>query len=160
LTARKKAAAGGSAEPAGNGGASSALVGRRSEPFSFRVEESKVREFARAVLDPFAEQADPPVPPTFPMYGVSDFERRFFFETLRLDRRRTLNAGQEYRYERPLRIGDVVHCEAVVSDEYAKTGTNGPLRFVVIETRMSDGEGRLIVTSVATLVETPGQGRR
>jgi hypothetical protein len=136
------------------------LVGVRSDSFSFLVEISKVREFARAVLDPFAEMSVPPVPPTFPMYGVADFERRFFFDVLGLDRARTLNAGQEYYYHRPLRVGDVVHCEAVVTDEYTKSGRRGELRFIVIETSMRGGDGEPILTSTATVVETsaPPQG--
>lgn len=131
------------------------LVGIRSEPFQFVVERSKVVEFARAVFDPGAGNEDPHVPPTFPMYGVADFERHFFFDVLHLDRMRTLNGGQEYVYHRPLRIGDRLECRGRVSEEYDKQGgRGGNMHFIVIEIEMRDAaSGELVVESRATAVE-------
>ena len=130
------------------------LVGATAPPFRFAVDASKVRDFARAVRDPHAEDETPPVPPTFPMYGVADFERSFLFDVLKLDPPRTLNAGQHYTYHRPLRIGDRLTCTARVSEDYERQGgRGGTMRFVVVEVEMRDETGALVVVSKATAVE-------
>jgi hypothetical protein len=140
-------------------GAVMSLVGTKSEPFRFVVEEAQVRAFSAAVFDSHGDDAIAPVPPTFPMLGVADFERGFLFDVLRLDRTRTLNAGQEYDYARPLKVGDRLLCVGTVTQDYEKQGRRGGrLRFVVVEVEMRDEQtGELVVTSRATAVET-GEG--
>ncbi len=134
------------------------LVGTESEPFEFVVEEGKAREFSAAVLDPLGKDEPASVPPTFPMLGVADFESHFLFNVLRLDRTRSLNAGQEYTYMRPLRPGDRLKCVGRVSEDYEKKGKRGGvMRFVVVDVEMRCMEtGSLVVTSRATSVVTEG----
>ena len=132
------------------------LIGRSAPEFRFEIERSKVREFARAVYDEHAGEEFPPVPPTFPIYGVAAFEPDFLFRVLGLDRKRLLNGGQEYEYARPLRIGDRLICRPRVVEDYHKTGRRGGrMRFVVIEIEMRDeASGETVVVSRSTVIET------
>lgn len=134
------------------------LVGIESEPFEFVVEEGKVREFSAAVFNPLEKDEPAFVPPTFPMLGVADFEHHFLFDVLHLDPTRSLNAGQEYTYTRPLRPGDRLNCVGRVSEDYEKKGKRGgTMRFVVIDVEMRCAEtDNLVVTSRATSVVTEG----
>ncbi len=134
------------------------LVGIRSDPFRFVVEAGKVREFARATYDPGWTHHPPAVPATFPMAGVAEFERHFLFTVLRLDPLRCLNAGQEYRYRRPLRIGDELTCSAKVVEDYRKQGKRGGgMRFIVFEIEMrEEGTAAIVLTSRATTVVVEG----
>lgn len=134
------------------------LVGIQSEPFEFVVEEAKVREFSAAVFNRIGKDQPASVPPTFPMLGVADFEHHFLFDVLHLDRTRSLNAGQEYTYTRPLQVGDRLTCVGRVSEDYEKSGKRGgTMRFVVIDVEMRCSEtNELIVTSRATSVVTEG----
>jgi hypothetical protein len=140
--------------------AKDSLVGTRAPDFFFDVERSKVREFARAVYDDHAGDEIPPVPPTFPMYGVADFERSFLFDVLKLDRKRCLNGGQEYDYARPLRIGDRVRCSARVTEDFWKEGRRGGrMRFVHFEIDMTDAAtGEPILRSRALTIVTAAEG--
>jgi len=138
----------------------SALIGRTGPPWRFPVEWSKVWEFARAVHDPHREGPDLPVPPTFPAYGLSAFETLFASTEAGLDLRRVLHSEEEYEYQRPLRIGDVLICQTRIVDDYRREGRRGgTLRFLVTETEMREERtGELVVRSRTTMVETARAG--
>ncbi len=131
------------------------VVGREGEPWRFPVEWSKVWEFARAVHDDRAMDEPLPVPPTFPAYGLNAFETMYGSRAAGFDMRNVLHAEEEYVYERPIRVGDVLRCRTRVVDEYVKEGRRGGrMRFVVTETEMRDEEtGELVVTARTTMLQ-------
>ena len=101
------------------------MSGEVLEEWDYRVEEGKVREFARAVRDPGWQDKVPTPPPTFPIVISSDFIERLVTRYLDIDRSRTVHGEERYEYFRPIRVGDVLRCSGrIVSDE-AKTGRRG-----------------------------------
>jgi hypothetical protein len=122
------------------------------------VEAGASRAFARAVRDDHAAADE--VPPTFPISLTAECTHRLINEVLRLDRRRTLHGEQEYEYLRPLRVGDRLHCQARIVEDYVKQGRRGgAMRFIVWEAEMRDAAtGELIVRERSLAIETaPGE---
>ena len=128
--------------------------------WTFPVDWSKLREFARAVHDDHADGDPLLAPPTFPVYVTSDYIERLVVEELRLDRRRTVHGEQEYEYLRPLKAGDRLVCRARIVEDYVKEGKRGGrMRFIVCETEMRDAAtGELVARERATSIETAPSG--
>jgi hypothetical protein len=120
------------------------------------VEWGKVREFARAVHDPGGETEPPVPPPTFPVVLNAAFIEHMIVDILKLDRARTVHGEQEYEYNRPLEVGDVIRCKArVASDSVKKGKRGGAMRIVVSEIEMSDAAtGEIIGYERSTAIET------
>jgi len=130
-------------------------IGLTGEPWRFPVEWSKVWEFARAVADDHVGGEDMPVPPTFPAYGLCAFETMYGSRAAQLDMHRVLHAEEQYRYVRPLRVGDRLVCQTRVISDYTREGRRGgTMRFVVTETEMRDERTRdLVVVARTTMVQ-------
>jgi hypothetical protein len=120
------------------------------------VEWGKVREFARAVMEPGNGSDHPAVPPTFPVVLNAGFIERMVVDILKLDRSRTVHGEQEYEYLRALRAGDVVRCRArILSDSRKQGKRGGEMRIVVAEIEMSDAAtGEIIGFERSTAIET------
>src|SRR3989442_13631634 len=91
-------------------GLSSDLIGRESDVVLFEVERGAIRKFADAVQDqtPACVRGDL-APPTFP----TTF--RMTIPGLTFDLARVLHGAQEYRYERPIRAGDLLRSRVRVA---------------------------------------------
>jgi hydroxyacyl-ACP dehydratase HTD2-like protein with hotdog domain len=88
-------------------------------------------------------------PPTFP----TTFNFRLPIPSLRaIDPARFIHGEQEYVYERPLRAGDRVTCQAKVASVTEKETKLGTARFVLVETEARDDGGALVFTGRATLL--------
>jgi hypothetical protein len=133
----------------------SELKARAPDVWYFTVEAAKVREFAEAVFESHRCSDLPPVPPTYPIYGLAEMQHHFFFRVLNLERARVLNGGQEFEYRRPLRIGDRLACTGRIADEYVKEGKRGGrMRFIVLDIDMVDAtNGELVGRSRSTVIE-------
>ena len=120
------------------------------------VEWGKVREFARAVHDPHADQEPPVPPPTFPVVLNAAFIEQLVLKIAKLDRRRTVHGEQEYEYLRPLRVGERVRCRArIIEDRLKKGKRGGAMRVVVSEVEMSsEATGEVIGYERSTAIET------
>lgn len=135
-----------------------------SDPeWEYVVEDSKVRDFADAVHDPFAAAVPPRPPPTFPVCATVEYVTRLIVEQLKLDRRQVVHGEQEYEYMRPLRVGDRLRCRARVVRDFTKPRPlGGHLRFVVTETDMRDAiSGELVLRERSTaivIMPAAGQG--
>ncbi len=128
--------------------------------FEVRVEQGKIREFARATMssNPAYQQDNAVIPPTFLTTAG------FFWQTAEskaaaahgLDPRRTLHAEQEYVFHGELpRAGAVLTASSRVTDRYQKEGRRGgALTFVKIVTEFRDPAGRLVAEQRTTAVET------
>jgi hypothetical protein len=139
-------------------------VGRTIGPWTHEVTTTGVRAFARGAGydDPryYADGAIP-APPCFlgtPVYrpGASD-------ETFsgprgtgyrpRFGMTRSLDAGTEITYERPLRAGDVLQVtDRVVAAEVKHGRTLGTMVVVTSEVEARDADGALVATERTTII--------
>ena len=128
-------------------GLSSDLIGRESETVLFEVERGAIQKFADAVQDqtPACVRGDL-APPTFP----TTF--RMTIPGLTFDLARVLHGAQEYRYERPLRAGDRVHCRVRVADVYQRKGRLGEMTFLILVMDGSDDSGNPIFSGTTTAI--------
>jgi hypothetical protein len=128
-------------------GLSSDLIGRESETVLFEVERGAIRKFADAVQDQTPECVRGDLaPPTFP----TTF--RMTIPGLTFDLARVLHGSQEYRYERPLRAGDRVHCRVRVADVYQRKGRLGEMTFLILAMDASDESGNPIFSGTTTAI--------
>lgn len=136
------------------------IIGLKSSVFTFEVTAERVRQFAAAIGDTNPLYHDEAyakttvhqgliAPPTFPVVVAGANEEGF---DLGLDQRRMLHGEQEFIYERPIRVGDVLTCQSLVSDVYEKEGKNGVMEFIILDTKMTDAQGELVVTSRMNIV--------
>ncbi len=108
------------------------------DEWQFTVEAGKVREFARAVMQPNWATTEI-APPTFPMVASAGFVERLVSGLLALDRSRTVHGEQAFTYARPMRAGDHLRCRArLVSDERKQGRRGGMMRVVVTEVEYAD----------------------
>jgi len=128
-------------------GLSSDLIGRESETVLFEVERGAIQKFADAVQDQTPECVRGDLaPPTFP----TTF--RMTIPGLTFDLARVLHGSQEYRYERPLRAGDRVHCRVRVADVYQRKGRLGEMTFLILVMDGSDDSGNRIFSGTTTAI--------
>ncbi|MFN8217103.1 MAG: MaoC family dehydratase N-terminal domain-containing protein [Solirubrobacterales bacterium] len=133
--------------------------------FELPVWENKARELALALRDPNPLWLDPaaaaaaglpanPAPPTFPVmqaWRVSVEELQAIGP--RIDYARALHAGQAFAYERPLRVGEVLHGRCECQGVTRREGRSGAMSFVTYRTAYADAAGAPVATSDYTLVE-------
>ncbi|WP_144906041.1 FAS1-like dehydratase domain-containing protein [Halobellus captivus] len=141
----------------------------------FNIEAGKVEEFARAIKDDNlvfrSEQAAReqgyekiPVPLTylrvasFPRYRPEGmkvgFEGRHAFN-LGFDPSRSVHGEQEYRFERPIYVGDTLTGITTFKDISQKEGSRGgTMTFATFETAFQDESGDHVATERTTLIET------
>ena len=128
-------------------GLSSDLIGRESETVLFEVERGAIQKFADALQDQTPECVRGDLaPPTFP----TTF--RMTIPGLTFDLARVLHGSQEYRYERPLRAGDRVHCRVRVADVYQRKGRLGEMTFLILVMDGSDDSGNPIFSGTTTAI--------
>ena len=126
---------------------SSDLIGRESDVVLFEVERGAIRKFADAVQDqtPACVRGDV-APPTFP----TTF--RMTIPGLTFDLARVLHGAQEYRYERPIRAGDLLRCRVRVADVYRRHGSLGEMTFLILAIEGTDESGRPVFTGTTTAI--------
>jgi acyl dehydratase len=142
-----------------------AIIGKPISKSTVVIERGPVANFATAVCDSNPAYRDPgaaraagldriPVPPTFPFVMTTWGE---FPEDQSADRPTgsamgevigTLMAGggiilhgeQEFTYQRPVSVGDVLVGEGTIIDAYAKESKGRTMTFIVTETVWTDAE--------------------
>lgn len=136
----------------------------------FEIEAGKVAEFARCIGDdnPVYHDEDAarqqgfraiPAPLTFTRVAVFPRYRppggsRLGFE-LGFDVRREIHGEQEYEFERPVFVGDVLEGETTLTDASQREGARGGMMtFATLETEYRDSSGDLVVTERSTVIET------
>ncbi|MGH2725780.1 MAG: MaoC family dehydratase N-terminal domain-containing protein [Actinomycetota bacterium] len=125
------------------------------------VEQGKIREFAKSILDdnPAYESEDPPAPPTFTMamahWPAPKGGRNESLSKLGLDMLRILHAGQEFEYLGEIKVGDKLSTRSRISDVYEKEGKRGgSLTFVTSETTFTNQRGEDVLIARNILVQT------
>jgi acyl dehydratase len=125
-------------------------IGDASEPTVFDVEKGAIVRMAEAIGDAQPAYLDgSAAPPTFP----TTFNFRLPIPSLRaIDPARFIHGEQEYAYERPLRAGDRITCQARIVDVTEKETKLGTAHFVVVETEGVDDAGERVFTGRATAI--------
>ena len=142
------------------------LLGLELQPYSFPVEEGKIREFALAIGDPnpiyFDEEAarkegfdGTPVPLTFlqviDMWGGYTFDEKT--KLLGLNPVKVLHGEQEYEFLGDIYAGDVLTVHGKVVDVQVKEGASGGMNFIKTENRYVNQNGTTVAVSRNTTIE-------
>jgi hypothetical protein len=125
-----------------------AAVGRKSANHSYLASEEKLRAFCAAVGAPYRGEA----PPTFmTVFRQAEFE---LLDQMGIPLRSVLHADQEFRYSEPIRPGDEIEYQAVVSRAFEKTGSSGAMRFLVFDTEVhiKRDQGNLVAGNSKTTI--------
>ena len=131
----------------------SRLIGTELGEVTFPVEEGKIREFAKAVLDDGNDGVTPT--PTF-------LQTTIFWEPeggpalpdLGLDYLRVLHGEQEFEYLAPIRAGDRLTATSRIGDVYEKQGRRGgAMTFVVFENEYRNQRGEKVAVSRMVVLE-------
>lgn len=132
-------------------------VGREFPPFTYRVEEVKAREFARAIGDEL--RADPSgrfVAPLGMIFFVSVQDSDRFFEELGIRWDKALFGGSRFTYQRPLFTGDVLQGVTRVSGYSERGQDDGKMGFLVMTTEYRDHTGEPVMLEESTTVVRGG----
>lgn len=130
--------------------ADKSLIGRRLPPVRAKVEPGRLRSF-RCTIGA-ALPADPVAPPTY-LFALEMLEAErplAFIEDLDVDIAAVLHSEQSFIYHAPVRAGDDILLESVVSDVFEKKG--GALLFIVQRTRATNQDGLHVADVSRTLV--------
>lgn len=128
-------------------------AGRAYPPTApYEVTRGKVAEFAVAVGEQVpAEEAHPVAPPTFAAVVTNAAWGAMFADPeLELRLSRVVHADQQFRYARPLRVGDVV--TAMLRIE--KVRVRGATEIVSVEVAVDDALGQPVLSAASTFVHT------
>lgn len=130
------------------------LVGYQFEPYTYKVELGKVKEFAQAIGDPNpAYFSGGALPPTFPtvveMWGGVDFFK--LINELGLNLPKVLHGEQEYEYFAKVSPGDTLTVNSVVT----KTSQKAGMKFVTVESDFHNQRGELVWKGKSMLIERP-----
>lgn len=123
--------------------------------WSYKVEEGKVREFARAVHAPVRHDGPVVVPTTFPVVASAQFIERLIVDHLRLDRSRAVHGEESYEYFGAIEPGDTLLCSARVLSDTVKEGRRGGrMRIMSIAIDyVSERSGALVCRQTTTSIE-------
>lgn len=134
------------------------LVGKRSEEVVNPIERGAVRNFAISIGDEHPIFVDEEYGKNS-RYGKNiapvTFPRTLNFgtiEELNLPNQGLIHGEQSFHYERPLYVGENVHCYTEVTDYYEKTGRSGTMGFLVREENGNDEEGNLVFRSRSVII--------
>ncbi len=118
-------------------------IGYRLAPFTVTVNAEHLRRFAAAIGELEAGVESDLAPPTYlkVIEGEGNSSREII-AALGIDLRRVLHVEQEFEYGEPLRGGDQVTVERVVTDIYDRKG--GALEFVVVDSTMHNSTGAFV----------------
>lgn len=123
------------------------LIGRESDEVIVEIERGAIRRFAEAVGDTTdACLRGDVAPPSFPT------TIRIPVPGLTYDLARVLHAGQEYRYQRPIRAGDRLRCRSRLQDVYQREGRIGAMTFFIIDVDGRDENDEPVFTGRSTVI--------
>ena len=123
-------------------------------PFTEVVDVARVARFQISVEDSNIQD----VPPTFlTVFRKPEFD---LFQSLGVELKRVLHAEQEYRFERPLKIGEELTYQCRLANVLEKKGAQSFLSFLVIETEFFSGheagtQARVAFSKTTVVVREP-----
>ena len=137
------------------------------------IEAGKVAEFANAIQNPNPVYRDEeaaraqghdaiPAPPTFlmtkqfPRYRPDGLPEGPPFD-LGFELARVLHGEQEFEFDRPVYVGDVLTGVSTLADVYQRDGgKGGTMTFAVVETDYTDQDEAYVATDRMTIIEQGG----
>jgi acyl dehydratase len=144
------------------------LIGKDLDEFPLPVERSKVREFARALLDddPVYQDADAakdagfgdiPAPLTFAVAAGHFREDLAVFESCGFDIKRMLHGESSWEYLAPVSVGDELTARRRVVDVATRPGKRGgDMTLVTYEIEFVNQHGDTVVRQRDVLIQTGG----
>ena len=133
------------------------MIGTKLDEFEFPVERGKIKEFARAVLNPHPAYLDReaaremgfddvPAPVTyagtFSHHVTSDDAVMDGMKKLGMDPALSVHGEVEFIHYRPVCAGETLHCELVIGNIYEKEGKRGgSMTFVEMDANFTDAQG-------------------
>jgi N-terminal half of MaoC dehydratase len=125
-----------------------ALVGKSYQPSVHEVTAEAVEAFAQAVGDPcYSERGEVPI--TFGTVVATDALRPALHDPeLGLDATGRVHGGQEFEFNRPIRVGDRLTAIAHVEDVYKKRSLN----FGVLRVEVHDRSGEPVFSVRSTMI--------
>ncbi|GAX88444.1 MaoC family dehydratase N-terminal domain-containing protein [Effusibacillus lacus] len=142
------------------------FIGQEFEPYTFQVEQGKIKEFVQAIGDgnPIytdREQAvaagfrDVTVPPTFAtvidLWGGRDFFQ--ICEALELNPLKVLHGEQEYEYLVEINPGDEITARSKVTHAVSKPSSSGGMNLLTMETVYTNQRGETVLIARSTVIE-------
>lgn len=124
------------------------LIGRESESIALKIRPEDVRRFAEAIGVRF----DDHVPATFVGTLI-----QANIPGVELPIPGMIHGEQKITYHRPLYVGDSLTYKKCIKDVYERSGKQGTMTFVVIETSGYDLTGELVFSS-SSVVIAPAKG--
>lgn len=131
-------------------------VGVESDPVVYTVEKGHIRRFAEAIGDDnplFADEAEARKSQYDGIIATPTFTRAFFARgdddegvTREGTDVKVLDAGSEWEYFHPIRVGDTITVTTKVADTYQKDGRIGMMTFDVRETIYKNQLGQVVIT--------------
>lgn len=121
-------------------------VGYRIPTFEVAVDAARIQRFREAIGcdSPLSDPNEAPATFMKVVEGEGNSSRQIV-TALGIDLRRVLHAEQEFEYGRPIRGGDRILVDRVVSNIYDRN--DGALDFVVIDSTLRTPDGLLVGTS-------------
>jgi acyl dehydratase len=144
------------------------MIGHELDRFPLPVESSKVREFARALLDEdpiyqdngAARQAGfegIPAPLTFAAASSHYRDDLPQFEQLGLDLKRLLHGESSWEYLAPVRVGDQLVASRRLADVTTRAGKRGgDMTVCTFETEYVNQHGTSVIRERTVVIETGG----
>jgi acyl dehydratase len=144
------------------------VIGQELDEFPLPVESSKVREFARALLDddPIYVDGDAasaagfdgiPAPLTFAAAASHYKEDLPLFERLGMDLRRVLHGESSWEYISEVKVGDQLHARRRLADISTRPGKRGgEMTFYTFETEFINQRGDPVIRQRDVVIQTGG----
>ena len=144
------------------------MIGKELDEFPLPVESSKVREFARALLDDDPIYQDNgaaraagfeaiPAPVTFAAASSHYKDDLPLFEQLGLDLKRLLHGESSWEYLAPVRVGDQLTARRRLADVTTRPGKRGgDMTLCTLETEYVNQHGTSVIRERTVVIETGG----
>jgi acyl dehydratase len=144
------------------------LIGKDLDDFPLPVERSKVREFARALLDDdpiykdsnAAQEAgfeNVPAPLTFAAASMHFRDDLPLFEKLGLDLKRVLHGESSWEYLAPVHVGDELVAHRRIADITTRPGKRGgEMTLVTFEMNFVNQNGDTVLRERDVVIQTGG----
>ncbi|MFC4024081.1 MaoC family dehydratase N-terminal domain-containing protein [Oceanobacillus longus] len=141
------------------------LLGVQMEPYTFKVEEGKIKEFAEAIGDenPIYYDVEKaknegfdkiPIPLTFltavEFWGGGDALK--MFEQYQIDPVRVVHGEQAYEFIGEIYAGDVLTITSKIIDIVVKQGSTGGMDLITTENRYINQADKLVAVSKSVAI--------